>query len=93
MSHELSIMFCCVQPRDEGQCINQFYRCFFIDITEDICGVFEYLAELQNAFVNKALELAASGCRSLLYLRSEDQCAGLLPIPLQEIGTKDIINN
>ena len=60
---------------------------------KDICGAFEYIANLQNQFLYKTLELAASGCRSLLYLQDENKGAGIRPVSLQEISDESSIHS
>jgi hypothetical protein len=50
-----------------------------------MCGAFEYLSELQNAFLKQVITIAAAGCSSLLYIKSGDTEATLRACPIYDI--------
>ena len=53
---------------------------FLFLIKKDICGALEYLKDLQNMFLEEVINIAANGCRSLLYIQG-----GLRSCPIYEL--------
>ena len=49
-------------------------------VNKDICGALEYLKDLQNMFLEEVINIAANGCRSLLYIQG-----GLRSCPIYEL--------
>jgi hypothetical protein len=76
MSDALSISHCCVEPTDEGAYV---------------CATFEYLAALQNDFLDRVLQLAAEGHAALKHLEPQSGVGGIRSVNVQDVDWSHLV--
>jgi hypothetical protein len=76
MSDSLSISYCCVEPKDEGAYV---------------CATFEFLASLQNEFLDLVLQLAAEGHRALKHLEAQNGVGGIRSVNVQDVDIGHVV--
>ena len=76
MTPSLPISYCCAEPKDEGVYI---------------CATFEFLASLQNEFLDHVLRLAAEGHPALKHLESGNGVGRIRSVNVQDLEDGHVV--